>query len=239
MDPVHLQDVCNATAKSLNDAFPKQVFGRPLIRQWAQCSKYAQHCMSLAHWYDSLRTTCSLSGSYEMIELLSNCAWYLHEIGDWGDCNKVLETAKKCCNEKTSLLFSHLLNTAGASLFELNRLAASRLNLEESLRIRRQHLAPDDEDLLCTANNLANLESAEGRTEKALELFAQTRTAREKLGVDSEISLALTYAGIARAFFTQRNHDESKEYYDKTLAIVISHYGPRVTMLPRKSRKSY
>ena len=148
MDPVELQDACNAAASLLNQVFPKQSFGKPLVPQWAQCSKYAQHCMSLAQVYSSLHTAHTKSTDHEIVKLLSNCAWYLHEIGDWEDCNRIIEIAKARCSDKTSLLYSHLLNTAGASLFELNMLAASRLNLEESLRIRNLHLATNDEDLL-------------------------------------------------------------------------------------------
>lgn len=227
MDLGQLQDVCNATASLLNSIFPKQIYGRPLVQQWAQCSKYGQHCLSLASYYKSLGTAYPLSADQDFIELLGNCAWYLFEIGDWGDCDKIIESAKTRCGDKTGLPYSHLLNTAGGSSFERNRLAAARVNLEESLRIRRKHLAPDDEDLLCTTNNLANLESAEGRTQEALKLFAQVRTAREKLGADAAISLALTYAGIARAYLANKSFDDSKDYFDRAMEIVVARYGPQ------------
>ena len=112
-------------------------------------------------------------------------------------------------------------------MFELNKLAVTRINLKESYRIRKLHLASHDEDLLCTINNLANLESAEGRTEKALELFTQVRAAREKLGAGSEVSLVLTYAGIARAYLADRSFGEAKEYCERAMAIVVAQYGPR------------
>jgi hypothetical protein len=69
---------------------------------------------------------------------------YLYEIGDYEVSGRVVETARHACEDKTSLLYAYLLDTAGSRFYDLNRLSDCRLAWETVLKIRKERLSHDD-----------------------------------------------------------------------------------------------
>jgi hypothetical protein len=65
---------------------------------------------------------------------------YLLEINDYDVCGRVIDTAKSACEEKLSIEYGKLCNTAGGRCIELNLLVDSRAAFEETLRIWQQIL---------------------------------------------------------------------------------------------------
>jgi hypothetical protein len=59
-------------------------------------------------------------------------------------CARVLDTAVSACEDKKSLLFGELRNTAGSRYYDLNRLGDCRKAWEDTLRIRKELLTHDD-----------------------------------------------------------------------------------------------
>ena len=57
---------------------------------------------------------------------------------------RVIETGIAACEDKTSMLYARLVNTAGSRFFDLNRLSECRSAWETALRIRRERLPHDN-----------------------------------------------------------------------------------------------
>ena len=74
---------------------------------------------------------------------LINCR-YLHELGHYKTCLKVLESAKSACTDKSTLEFAELRNIDGARFYELNLLKDCREAWEECLKIREENLPYND-----------------------------------------------------------------------------------------------
>jgi tetratricopeptide (TPR) repeat protein len=231
LDESALKKAFETAVYLLNEAFPKQLFGRPLVNQWPQCERYILHAQNVARIYDQFQVLHPADDFCEpgidlFLELLSNCAWYLLEIGDWNDSGDIIRIAKSACTDKNSLIYSHLENTLGCSAFELNDLTISRQSYEAALNIRRKLLKEGDEDLLCTINNYANLLNGEGRAEEALKLYAEVQQVREKMGEETQVPLSLTYLGSGQALDQLGRYDAAKEFFDKAYSIITQHQGP-------------
>jgi tetratricopeptide (TPR) repeat protein len=69
---------------------------------------------------------------------------YLYELGDYDVSGRVIETALSAYEDKTSLLYALLVDTAGSRFFDLNRLSECRTAWETVLRIRKDILSHDD-----------------------------------------------------------------------------------------------
>ena len=69
---------------------------------------------------------------------------YLYEIGDFDGTGRVVETAIGACEDKMSILYARLVDTAGSRFFDLNRLSDCRNAWETALKIRKECLAHDD-----------------------------------------------------------------------------------------------
>jgi len=68
---------------------------------------------------------------------------YLHELGDYEVSGHVLETALTACENRNSLLYADLRNTAGSRFYDLNRLGDCRKAWDEALAIRKSFLPPN------------------------------------------------------------------------------------------------
>ena len=213
----------NAACNLLYQAFPKQLFGRPLVGEWPTCLRYAPHVKFIADRYEEFQP--SLRANDDFVNLISNCAWYLQEIGETSDCTKLVMIAKDACSDKTSFIYSHLENTLGCCAMELNNLSLCRQCLESSLDIRRRILPKDDEDLLCTMNNYANLQNSIGDHEGSLKLYEEVRIVRESMGEETAGTLALTYMGIGQAQVKLENFVDAEAAYDKAWKIMVKQFG--------------
>jgi tetratricopeptide (TPR) repeat protein len=150
---------------------------------------------------------------------------YTFEVGEHEEAKRLLAIAFELCTDHDSLLYAHFCNTAGVIAFELNHLQESRQSMEEALRIRREKLQPDDEELANSINNMGNIESAEGNIDRALELFTEAEDIRSKLGEEVAISLAVTYLTRGRALYLKKEFEEAQENYTQAETIAIRFAG--------------
>ena len=72
---------------------------------------------------------------------------YLYEISDYDVCLRLIETAISATEEKDSLRYAHLCNTAASCYYELNKMAECRKHFEIVLRIREEQLPEDHIDV--------------------------------------------------------------------------------------------
>jgi hypothetical protein len=70
---------------------------------------------------------------------------------------RVLETGIEACEDKTSMLYAQLVDTAGSRFFDLNRLSDCRNAWETALKIRRERLSHDSPYSKYTAPHLPSL----------------------------------------------------------------------------------
>ena len=150
----------------------------------------------------------------------------MYECGRLDDALELLETAYQTVTNKESALYAHLCNSAAVVYFEQNNLTPCRKANENSLRIRKAVLAPDDLDLVNSYHNLGNLASAQGRYEEALELLAQTEKVRVAAGQEAVISLGLTHMMTGRVFSLQGKYSEASDKYDMAAEIFKLSLGP-------------
>jgi hypothetical protein len=57
-------------------------------------------------------------------------------------------------------------------------------------------------------------------------LYAEVQAFREKMGPETQVSLALTYMGTGQALVRMQRFDEAEEFYDKAHKIIMDAYGP-------------
>ena len=137
-----------------------------------------------------------------------------------------MDTAYQTVTDKESALFAHLCNSAAVVYFEQNNLTPCQKANENSLRIRKAVLAPDDLDLVNSYHNLGNLASAQGRYEEALELLAKTETVRVAAGQEAVISLGLSHMMVGRVFSLQGKYSAALDRYDMAAEIFKLSLGP-------------
>jgi hypothetical protein len=138
-----LQSSFDAASKLVWYRFPSRAMDEPLYTKWSTCQDYISHGVNLSKKYAEHTRSGVLNGSNHFVELLSNCAWYLHELGDYDVSGRVLETAISACEDKDSLLYADLRSTSGSRFYDLNLLSDCRNAWDEVLRIRKA-LLPDN-----------------------------------------------------------------------------------------------
>ncbi|KAL8950292.1 MAG: hypothetical protein Q9222_003658 [Ikaeria aurantiellina] len=230
------QSAFDAAVRLIDEAFPKQIHGRPLHSAWERCETYIQEALFLAGKFeDFLKQGQPLTAVPEFSELLKNAAWYLFEVGEHRESKLLLKTAFSVCKDEESLLYAHLCNTAGVVDFELNHLPMCRQSLEKALEVRRKLLEPDHEELANTINNMGNLVSAEGNPEEAMKYFRDAKEIRQRLGEDSAVPLAVTYQCTGRALVLQGKFDDAMEQYEKAESLAVQYAGINTVVAARRN----
>jgi hypothetical protein len=71
-----LQASFDAATQLLYEAFPIQLYGRPLHKEWPRCQTYVQHVINLSKLFIGFRKgQDTFSPSLDFVRLLSNCGW--------------------------------------------------------------------------------------------------------------------------------------------------------------------
>ena len=215
-----------AVVRLVYDAFPKQYKGRPLHGQWERCERFIPEAISLCGKYrDFLKSGERIPYPAEFCPLLINSAWFLFEVGDYTEIFKILEIAKRVCEDKTSINYAHLQNIEGVCYFEFNNLRDCRAAYESAFRIRSLHLPEDDEELTDSTHNLGNLEHAEGNYQKALEHFDKARTNRTNLGDEAQVPLSLTVMGVGRTYESMKRYAEAAAEFEEAEGLILGAMG--------------
>ncbi|KAJ8119543.1 hypothetical protein ONZ43_g3526 [Nemania bipapillata] len=185
------QKVIDSASILLRLAFPLKGPNH-LYSRWAECQKYIQHGISSARWFERLTSAGQeVASSPSFISCITDCAWYLIEVGNGRDACSVLEIALNASESKLDLEESHLLNALGMAYFHLNQLPKCHKALIKSLRIRESILEPNDLYLAASFQNIGNIESAEGNFESAIRNFEKSISIREAHDNDSSGDLTI------------------------------------------------
>lgn len=209
-----LQASFDATTQLLHEAFPIQLLGRPLHKEWPRCQTFVQHVVRLSKLFIEFRKgQDSFNPSLDFVRVLSNCGWYLYEVGDYGECLKMMETACSASEDKNTLLYSHLINTIGSAYFELNHLKKCRSNFESARDLREELLPENDLQVAVSLANLGNVETAEGSYDEAQVLLEEAARIREPQ--KEPLMLGLTFLQLGRVWFLRNEFDHARQMFSK------------------------
>lgn len=224
-DVEDLQASFNYATRLVYEAFPGQTrAGDSLYALWNKCQLYIPHGVFLSKKFSDYTQSGALSGSDIFVRLLSNCAWYLYEISDYQVCFRVIETAASACQDKNSLIYADLRNTAGSCYYELNRLGDCRKAWEETYRIRQRHLAHDNKLIGAVIHNLGNLETATGNLAESMECFEKAQLISTSTN-SSSASLATIYLGIARVYYLQYDFEKARRTVAQAELLIVRQIG--------------
>lgn len=222
-----LQEYFDSAVALVYEAFPKQVHGDYLSGQWGACEKYIPHGAHLSVQFDGFNgaggVKSKLQGSSKFIDLLSNCAWYSYEIGDYNLCISLADTARVACEDKESLQYATLCNIAGGAYFELNQLRECRINWETFLRIQETKLPEDHLELSIPYHNMGNLETADSiateNLDKAMEYFNRAIAIRIEGGDEAATLLANSYLCLSRVYFLRKDYSGARKKVSEAEAL--------------------
>ncbi|KAG0647439.1 hypothetical protein D0Z07_6667 [Hyphodiscus hymeniophilus] len=237
-----LQDSFDTATRLVFEQFPDRKEEESLFNRWNICQDYIPHGVFLSRKFTDYSASGKLKGSGTLAKLLSNCAWhvssrsqiccqpanytrYLLELGDYDVGGRVIETAAVACDDKRSIMYAEIRNTAGARLLDLNRLSQCRLAFEESKRIRTEHLTHLHPLMASINHNLGNLELALGNTEDSLDYYNQAAEGWLHNGDPSARGLALTYLCMGRVYMLQMDLDEALKLTALSEALFIRTIG--------------
>lgn len=214
-----LQQSFDAATELLHEAFPLQLKSQPLHDEWPRCQFYIQHVVHLTKMYSSYQrgNNGNVVPDLNFIRLLSNAGWYLYEVADYAECIDMMNIACSACDDKSSLLYSHLLNALGSSYVEVNKLKKGRAVFDEALKIRVRKLDEDDLQLASTYANIGNIDTSQGNFDEAQESFEKAARIRQARGEEQDLNVGLAFLQLGRNWFL-RSRDETYhaiKMYDK------------------------
>jgi tetratricopeptide (TPR) repeat protein len=136
----------------------------------------------------------------------------------------MVDIARSSSNNKDSLNYAQLLNSAMINYFKLNEIENARRVLEESRAIREKLLAPDSEELAATYANFGSIEFAEGHLDAALDYYRRAQKIRTgRPGV--EAMLGLVHLCIGRVLFAKGDVENALREY-KICEELYAPFGP-------------
>lgn len=153
------------------------------------------------------------------------------EIGSWSEVQTFLKLAIDLCEDKTSLLYAHLCNTAGQTECEQGRARNGRPYLETSKAIRERLLPQDDLDLADSYNNYANVIQVEWKDSKALN---EAKTLYQR-ALDIDLSkpleersslLHIRYLNLGTLYTCQNEFEKASEHLEIGHRYCLLTFGP-------------
>ncbi|KAK0118550.1 hypothetical protein ONS95_007438 [Cadophora gregata] len=210
----------NSAAAVLFEAFPKQLGRDIMAKHWTTCECYIAHGVALSakfQAYYNFDENKSLTGTTELVQLLTNCARYLLQICDYKTCSAVIRSGRLACKsaEKESLHHATLYSIEGWASYELNNLEECRKNFEAAFRIQEELLLDDDIEKSSSLHHMGVLECASGDFEAALDYFTRAATIRIQSGDSASNLLANTYLRMSRVYFNQQDYKNALKILEK------------------------
>lgn len=121
-------------------------------------------------------------------------------------------------DDKTSLLYSHLVNILGAVYLERNQMKKSRAFFTEAKELREFHLPADHPQLATSLSNLGNVETSDGNLDEAQDLFEQAARIKESHGEAEVVSLGMSFLQLGRVAALRDETFVAINRYDKAEA---------------------
>lgn len=161
-------------------------------------------------------------GSYNFLTVFR----YLLESGLWNSCQDLLEVAFQVCDDTDSILYAHLLNSAGCLRDKRNRPLEALNFFQESKTLREKHLGHSHEELANTYNNMGLSLMSCCRYKDALESFKLAikidllKPERERNKI-----LHIRHLNIGCAYAALEQYDDAKMNIEKGRGFAIKTFG--------------
>lgn len=147
----------------------------------------------------------------------------MHELADYSECLEMTNVACTAYDDKRSLLYSHLVNTLGATYYEMSQMKKARDNYNKVRELRELHLPADHIQIATILSNLGNVETSEGNLDDAQELFEQAARIKDAHGEEEIVSLGLSFLQLGRVAALREETFVANNRYDKAEACWIRH----------------
>ncbi|CZR55427.1 uncharacterized protein PAC_05315 [Phialocephala subalpina] len=220
-----LQSSFDAAVNLVWYRFPKREMDENLYTKWSECQEFVSHGVYLSRKFQEYARSGALKGTDRFVELLSNCAWYIYELGDFDVSKKVVEIAILSCENKDSLLYAELRSTAGSLFYDLNQLDNCRQAWDEALRIRESKLPQNSPHIAAIFNNLGNAELAQGNIEDSMDYFNRAIPIWKAEGDKTATHLALTYLCVGRSRMIAGDLNEAMKWTSQSDALFMRTIG--------------
>lgn len=205
-------------AKILYTVFPKQKKGMELRNEWEACNKAVSHVLALSACYRSHRWPAVFPTDFEaFLNLIKSCGWFLMERGSWMEFQDLFFTADMVCEDKESLEWAHILNTASLVESEKGHAEKARPLIEKALEIRERLLPADDMDLSDVYNNFGFMllvESTEPATMREAIKFFNMAIRLDEKHPDGDKVLHVRYLNMAKAYVVLQDFAEAARLYE-------------------------
>jgi len=226
-----LETSFNTASRLVFQQFPDREPNETLYKQWNMCREYIPHGIQLRIGYSKYGRSRSLQVPNEFVELMSNCAWYLYELGDYTTTSLVSGTGLQACRDKDSMIYAELKLIDGCHRYDMNELAACREAWEESLRVRAKLVQPNDMRIAAIYNNIGNLELAAGYEDEAEDYYLRSMKIWLIGGDKTAQQLAVTYLCLGRFYMLQRKFPEAWKFATLSETLFVRTAGPDLAFI--------
>ena len=223
--PGQMQLIFDRAATCISKAFPRQIKGQSMFKDWKACSRITPHLLHLARHYEFYKPT--LNRSLNFADLLGHCAWYLWERGEVDVAFTILMIAKRTCESlvaegphaTAAFIYNNISVIYNAQGMRLEAAEMSRL----VVIMREAYLEPHDQDLATAYSNYAadlnaldNIEEPmiEEYYQKALEIRASPKNAENDLELYGQ-----TLSNAGRYWARMQKYAEAEEALQKAIKL--------------------
>ncbi|KAM5354320.1 hypothetical protein ACJ41O_000969 [Fusarium nematophilum] len=243
-----LQQAFDNAVYLLRQSFPLHGVARDhMVEQWAECETFQPHVLSLHQRYLELQRQSLLQASFDFVELIYSCAWYLCERGRFETSKSLLLTALETYQRmmKESPSQSPELFLADIYRCQMNYLNESNNGVDlvdlakETMRIREDAVAKGqmDEFHPNRANGLMNYALFLAFTDpreaiRKHEEAIRVRTGSDRYKNDQLHGLALNYLNIGRCWWVVRDFPRAEGCFTKALELMRTRESERNRKFP-------
>ncbi|KLJ06111.1 hypothetical protein EMPG_10448 [Blastomyces silverae] len=231
-DVARAQAAFQSAVAMLHQYFPLQSEARTHMNEkWGECEKYVSHVIAFNERYCKLSEQVTLTLSYDFIELLYCCAWYLYERGQLDPCFSIVRSAESAYNradlQDHGLLRADMCSLQAGLYNELNQAEKAGEFAIESLKIKEKAVAIKvlDKHHPQLANSYSDLAVfiAGNNQRDAIHLHERAIMIREgspKYADEQMQPLSLNYMNIGRCWWMEKEFDKATAAYQKSLDII-------------------
>lgn len=230
MDPERKAEIFNQTVFLLNAEFPQQQDGKPMHENWKTCQELSRQVSSLLETYSWYKD--EVGYPILLCEIVTRCAWYLFESGQYNIAFSMAENAIVLCGESLTTskhpgfsewyvrdLTSYLYNVQASIMLETVS-PDSGLGLHLKIKaIREDNKRPGNpEDLKWLAaadGNIAVSLLAESRPEEAYPILLELLQRK-----DMETNRDIYMSNICICLIQMQRFDEALVFCFESMATV-------------------
>jgi len=144
----------------------------------------------------------------------------LYEISSYKDALHLLDFAEEECEDKTTRIYSNLLNTRASIYLDNNDLIGCRILRGKVAQLQKVTFDAEDsidrELLARQLHNSGNLECAEGNWNTAIENYTSSSAVKDTILQFSVLSYTRTQLCLGRAYYFKGEWESARVHYERS-----------------------